>query len=84
MSQEKVDRYKQEKANRKQNMKKEQLKQIFRRVMVGVLVLALFGWLGYSGYNLYDSSRPKDSVQVNYMAITDYQSSLTELAAEPE
>lgn len=84
MSQEKVDRYKQEKANRKQNMKKEKLKQAFRRVVVSVLVLALFGWLGYSGYNLYDSSRPKDSVQVNYMAITDYQSSLTELAAEME
>lgn len=84
MSQEKVDRYKQEKANRKQNMKKEKLKQALRRVMVGVLVLALFGWLGYSGYNLYDSSRPKDSVQVNYMAITDYQSSLDNMAVPAE
>ena len=48
MSQEKVDKYKQEKANRKQNMKKEKVKQAFRRVVVGVLGFALVGWLGYS------------------------------------
>lgn len=82
MSQEKVDRYKQEKANRKQNMKKEKVKQIFRRILVGVLGLAIFGWLGYSGYNLYDAGRPKDAVQVNYTAITDYQSALAEAVPE--
>ncbi|MCI8583853.1 MAG: hypothetical protein HFH13_12090 [Dorea sp.] len=78
MSQEKVDRYKQEKANRKQNMKKEKAKQAIRRCVVGVLGLALIGWLGYSAYNVYDSSRPKQTAQVDYTAITEYQSSLAE------
>lgn len=82
MSQEKVDRYKQEKANRKQNMKKEKVKQGFRRIVVGVLGLALVGWLGYSAYNVYDSSRPKPTAQVDYTAITDYQTSLGASAAE--
>ncbi len=76
MSQEKVDRYKQEKANRRQNMKKEKAKQAFRRCVVGVLGLALVGWLGYSAYNVYDSSRPKETAQVDYTAITEYQSGL--------
>ncbi len=76
MSQEKVDRYKQEKANRRQNMKKEKAKQAFRRCAVGVLGLALIGWLGYSAYNVYDSSRPKETAQVDYTAITEYQSGL--------
>ena len=82
MSQEKVDKYKQEKANRKQNMKKEKVKQAFRRVVVGVLGFALVGWLGYSAYNLYDASRPKQTAQVDYMAITDYQSQLAEPVEE--
>ncbi len=82
MSQEKVDRYKQEKANRKQNMKKEKVKQLFRRCVVGVLGLALIGWLGYSAYNVYDTSRPKQTAQVDYTAITDFQSDLAGAAAE--
>lgn len=82
MSQEKVDKYKQEKANRKQNMKKEKVKQLFRRAVVGILGLVLVVWLGYSGYNLYDSSRPKQTAQVDYTAITEYQSHLAAPAAE--
>ena len=39
-------------------------------------------WLGYSGYNLYDSSRPKQTAQVDYTAITEYQSHLAAPAAE--
>lgn len=81
MSQEKVDKYKQEKANRKQNAKKEKVKQIYRRAVVGVTMLALVGWIGFSAYKLYDSSRPKQTAQVDYTAITEYQS---ELAAPVE
>lgn len=82
MSQEKVDRYKQEKANRKQNMKKEKAKQVFRRGVVGVLGLALIGWLGYSAYNVYETNKPKETAQVDYTAITEYQSDLAAPAAE--
>lgn len=76
MSQEKVDKYKQEKANRKEIMKKEKMQHMIRRCVVGVCGLALVVWLGYSAYNVYEESQPKEAVSVNYDAITDYQSEL--------
>ena len=42
MSQEKVSRYKEEKANRKSMMKKEKRKHFFRKCVVGIVALA---WL---------------------------------------
>ena len=36
MSQEKVDRYKKEKADRKQTMKKEKVQNVLRKCMVGI------------------------------------------------
>lgn len=77
MSQEKVDKYKQEKANRKKNMQKEKAKHIVRRCVIGVLGLALIGWIGYSGYTVYESNRPKQTAEVDYTAIEDYQQSLS-------
>lgn len=76
MSQEKVDKYKQEKANRKEIMKKEKMQHMIRRCVVGVCGLALVAWLGYSAYNVYEESQPKEEVSVNYDAITEYQSEL--------
>ena len=81
MSQEKVNKYKQEKANRKEIMKKEKMQHMLRRCVVAVCGLALVVWLGYSAYNVYEESQPKDSVTVNYDAITEYQ---TDLAATVE
>ena len=81
MSQEKVDRYKKEKANRKEIMKKEKMQHMIRRCVVSLCGLALVVWLGYSAYNVYEESQPKDSVSVSYDAITEYQ---TELAATVE
>lgn len=48
MSQEKVARYKEEKANRKTMMKKEKRKHFFRKCVVGVVAIGLIGWIGYS------------------------------------
>lgn len=50
MSQEKVDRYKQEKANRKKTMAREKLKKKLY-ILAGVLVTAAFVvWIGWSVY----------------------------------
>ena len=76
MSQEKVDKYKNEKANRKKNMKKDKAKQILRRCAVGVLGLALIGWLGYSAYSMYESNKPQETAEVDYTAVTNYQQGL--------
>ena len=46
MSQEKVDRYKQEKVNRKQIMRKQKLMNNLRKGVLVVVALALIGWLG--------------------------------------
>lgn len=82
MSQEKVDQYKKDKANRKANMKKEKVKHLVRRCVVGVLGLVLVGWLGYSAYDVYASSRPKQTAEVDYTAVTDYLQELSTSGAE--
>lgn len=77
MSQEKVDRYKKEKANRKKNIKKEKIQDILRRCLYGVVGLALLGWIGYSGYNTYTSNKSAEEVQIDYTAISNYMQSMT-------
>ncbi len=81
MSQEKVDRYKQEKANRKKTMKKEKLASILRKCAVGVVGLVLVGWIGYSAYNIYDSGRVTPSVEIDYRALDDFSEDLTNAAS---
>lgn len=76
MSQGKVDKYKKEKANRKKTMKKEKAMYYVRRCVVVVLAVALIGWIGYSAFNVYMSSRPVETAEVDYSAITDYESNL--------
>lgn len=76
MSQEKVDKYKKEKANRKQTMKKQKVRHLFRRCVVAVLGLALVCWIGYSAYGVYEDSRPQETAQVDYSAISDYETNL--------
>ena len=57
MSQEKVDRYKQEKANRKKIMRKQKAMSIVRKAVLSVAALALVAWLGYSAYDMYESGK---------------------------
>lgn len=77
MSQEKVDRYKKEKVNRKKIMKKEKAKSVAART-AGVLVCAaLVGWIGYSGYSKWESTRPAKMTEIKTDALTDYISGLS-------
>lgn len=84
MSQEKVDRYKKEKANRKSIMKKEKAANVLRKCVVGLVALLLVGWVGYSAYGTYKSNKPKDSVEIDYTAFTNFSQNLTEAAANTE
>lgn len=88
MSQEKVDRYKKEKANRKQIMRKEKMTNLLRKCVVGIVGLILVGWIGYSAYGTYESSKPKEEVQIDYSAFDDLQNRLEaaqeEAAAQAE
>lgn len=72
MSQEKVDRYKKQKANRKAIMRKEKMMNIVRQCVVGVVFLVLVGWLGFSAYDMYEKNQPVQTVAVDYTAVTNY------------
>ncbi len=58
MSQAKVDRYKEEKANRKKILAKEKRKRIAGTICGWLIALLIVGWAGYSGYNAYEKSKP--------------------------
>ena len=80
MSQAKVDRYKAAKANRKEIMRKEKMKKMLHRCVTAVVCAAVVGWFGYSVYGTYEANKPKESVEIDYSAINDFTSSLTETA----
>ena len=77
MSQEKVDRYKEEQATRKQIMRKQKRMHIVRNAVMGLVVLALVGWLGYSAYGLYEEKQPREVAEVDYTAVNAYLQSLS-------
>nr|WP_294491267.1 hypothetical protein [uncultured Mediterraneibacter sp.] len=83
MSQEKVDKYKQEKANRKKIMRRQRIMGVVRKSVLGLVALALVAWLGYSAYDMYESGKDRVVAEVNYDSVMDYLDNLTaEQAAE--
>ena len=77
MSQEKVDRYKQEKANRKQIMRKQKAMGIARKLILAVVAIALVGWLGYSAFDIYESGKERVVAEVNYDAVTNFLNNMS-------
>lgn len=76
MSQEKVNRYKEEKANRKAIMKKQKRMKIFRNVVTVVVVVGVLSWVGYLGYSTYVDSQPVKKAEVDYTSIAEYLTGL--------
>ena len=77
MSQEKVDRYKKEKASRKQIMRKQKAMGIVRKLILAVVAIALVGWLGYSAFDIYESGKERVVAEVNYDAVTNYLNNMS-------
>lgn len=77
MSQEKVDRYKEQKANRKELMKKAKRAELIRNCIASVVLVAVIGWVGYSGVTYIIKHQPRPEVDVNYTAVADYVETLT-------
>jgi len=73
MSQEKVAKYKEQKANRKEIMKKEKRARIFRNAVAAVVLVAVVGWLGYSAVDFYIDNLPREEVDVDYSVISEYE-----------
>lgn len=78
MSQEKVNRYKEEKANRKQTMKKQRMMNVVRKCILVVAGVALIGWIGFSAYATHEATKEREIATINYEAIDTYTNSLAE------
>ena len=77
MSQEKVNKYKEQKANRKEMMKKAKRAELMRNCIASVVLVAVIGWVGYSGVTYIIKHQPRPEVDVNYTSVADYVESLT-------
>lgn len=76
MSQEKVTRYKEQKANRKATMKKQKMAKIFRSCIVVIVVVGAIAWIGSSAVKLYQDTRPRETAEINYTSLDDYISNV--------
>lgn len=82
MSQEKVAKYKEQKANRKEIMKKEKRAKLVRNTIAYVVGVVLIGWVGYSAVDLYLDNRPRPTAEVDYAAVNEYTAQFQEQQEE--
>lgn len=76
MSQAKVDRYKEEKANRKKIMAQEKRNHMLALCCGWAIAIAIVGWAGYSAYNIYENSKPMETIYTNLDSLNEYLGSL--------
>ena len=72
MSQAKVEKYKEEKANRKKIMKREKRRRIASTICGWLVVAVLVGWAGRSLYVYYENNKTYDTIYVDLTAVDDY------------
>lgn len=87
MSQQKVDKYKKEKANRAKIQKKEKRILFLEKLAGALFCLAAVVWIGYSAYGLAvraQESEEKEVVttEMDLTAVSDYLSGLSQSAEE--
>lgn len=76
MSQAKVEKYKKEKANRKKTLARDKARRLAGRVCAWVILAAIVGWAGYSGYQYYESKKPVKTFYTDLSPVSDYLGSL--------
>lgn len=81
MSQAKVEQYKKEKANRKKTLARGKAKRLAGRICAWVILIAIVGWAGYTGYQYYEDNKPTKTFYTDVSALSDY---LSGLSAEAE
>lgn len=76
MSQEKVDRYKKDKSNRKQIMRREKRNRVLAIILTVVIVVGALSWFGVS---VYQNGQPEEEVYVEttYTAVESYLNGLS-------
>ncbi len=76
MSQEKVNKYKEQKANRKEIIQKEKRNKMIRNIIGAVIGIVLVVWIGYSVYDRASESIASAQTEVDFTAIDNYLSGL--------
>ena len=76
MSQAKVDRYKEDKKNRKEMIAKEKRANMLRALAGGAVLVVLLGWIGVSAYDMYQANQPLETIYVDTTAIDEYVNTL--------
>ena len=76
LKQEKVDRYKEQKKNRKKIMKQEKCKRYLGYTATVVVIALIIGWAGFSIYKNHEANKPVSYTEVDLSALTDYYSNL--------
>jgi hypothetical protein len=82
MSQAKVDKYKVEKANRKEIMAKEKRQKMLIKIIGSVIGVVLVAWIGVSAGVAVYNSRPVDKIYVTTADLDDYLNDLYEEETE--
>lgn len=78
MSQAKVDKYKHDKANRKEIMKKEAAQSRRRHLIVALVAAIMVGWLGYSAYDYHQNNQPRQMAEIDYSLFDTYMNTIGE------
>jgi len=76
MSQEKVTRYKEEKAKRKEVMKKEKRNKLMVDGATLLIPAMIVGVIALGIVATYLDSRPRPSVDVNYQVLSEFDDSM--------
>lgn len=76
MSQEKVDRYKEQKKNRKAIQAKKKRNALITKVCASLIALALVAWVGFSVADSYQKKQNSGPVTADITALDDYVTSL--------
>jgi len=84
MSQQKVDKYKQDKANRSQIMKKQKFTRRFQFIIVIAIVAAALVWFGVSVYNSTKQSEETGAVYIDSEDVVSYMNDPASWAPEEE
>ena len=86
MSQAKVDRYKEEKRNRKETIRREKRRSLAAKAVGLTIAAAFVAWGGYSAYDAFIGSRPVEpkTYRIDASAIEDFMDGLSSWTDEPE
>ena len=76
MSQEKVDRYKEQKKNRKAILAKKKRNVFLTKCGCGLVVVLLAAWLGYSAVDSYYAKANSETVYADVTALDEYNSTV--------